>query len=466
MLNNKFKHYQSTRAPMLTLLLLTTLSFTTLSLNTLAKDIPSRKPSKEGISQQRLDKLTAHMNQAVEDGTMVGGLGMIARNGKVVYSETFGQSDREANKPMKEDTLFRIYSMSKPITSVALMMLYEEGKFFLNDPISMYMPELANLELAISTADGETSMVSDGTNSKTVGEGDDSKVGQTRQPKRQPTVRDLMLHTAGFSYGFFGNTEVDQQYRKNAVLANPKGDLQAFVTKLGKIPLQYEPGTKWHYSVAVDVQGRLVEVLSGMRFGEFLEKRIFQPLDMQDTSFVVPKNKLDRLAQIYSPQGTSNGTDAFLNKTKSSQLVVSPPQTNASFLEGATFESGGGGLVSSAMDYLKFSQMMLNGGELNGVRILSPKTVELMTLNHLGTMPMGANNPGIGFGLGFGVTLDVGTIGEIGSVGEFAWGGAAGTKFWIDPVEKLIGIFMVQSIPHKTRLGKEFRILTYQSIVD
>ncbi len=154
MLNNKFKNYQSTRTYMLTLLLLTTLSFTTLSFNTLAKDIPSRKPSKEGISQQRLDKLTAHMNQAVEDGTMVGGLGMIARNGKVVYSETFGQSDREANKPMKEDTLFRIYSMSKPITSVALMMLYEEGKFFLNDPISMYMPELANLEFAISTADG------------------------------------------------------------------------------------------------------------------------------------------------------------------------------------------------------------------------------------------------------------------------------------------------------------------------
>lgn len=461
MLNNTFKNYQSTRASMLSLLLLTTLSF-----STLAKDIPSRKPSKEGISQQRLDKLTAHMNQAVEDGTMVGGLGMIARNGKVVYSETYGQSDREANKPMKEDTLFRIYSMSKPITSVALMMLYEEGKFFLNDPISMYIPELANLELAISTADGETTMVSDGTSSKTVGEGDASKVGQTRQPKRQPTVRDLMLHTAGLSYGFFGNTEVDQQYRKNAVLANPKGDLQAFVTKLGKIPLQYEPGTKWHYSVSVDVQGRLVEVLSGMRFGEFLEKRIFQPLDMQDTSFVVPNNKLDRLAQIYSPKGMGNGSDAFLNNTKSSQLVVSPPQTNASFLEGAAFESGGGGLVSSAMDYLKFSQMMLNGGELNGVRILSPKTVELMTLNHLGEMPMGADNPGIGFGLGFGVALDVGNIGEIGSVGEFAWGGAAGTKFWIDPVEKLIGIFMVQSIPHKTRLGKEFKILTYQSIVD
>ena len=455
MLNNKFKNYQSTRVYMWTLLLLTTLSFTTL-----AKDIPSRKPSKEGISQQRLDKLTAHMNQAVEGGTMVGGLGMIARNGKVVYSETFGQSDREANKPMKEDTLFRIYSMSKPITSVALMMLYEEGKFFLNDPISMYIPELANLELAISSADGETSMVSDGTNSKTLGEGDVSKVGQTRQPKRQPTVRDLMIHTAGFSYGL-GNNEVDQQYDKNLSMED---DLQTFVTKLGKIPLLYEPGTKWHYSVAVDVQGRLVEVLSGMRFGEFLEKRIFQPLDMQDTSFVVPKNKLDRLAQIYSPKGTPKGMDAFRTKATSSQLVVSTNRefTHDPYLEGATFESGGHGMVSSAMDYLKFSQMMLNGGELNGVRILSPKTVELMTLNHLDTML----EPGIGFGLGFGVTLDVGGTGEIGSVGEFEWSGAAGTKFWIDPVEKLIGIFMVQSINHRTRLSKEFRILTYQSIVD
>jgi CubicO group peptidase (beta-lactamase class C family) len=461
MLKNKLTNYQSVSAFMLSALLLITLSFPTF-----AKDIPSRKASKEGISQKRLDRLTQHMNQAVEDGTMVGGLGMIARNGRVVYSETYGESDREANRAMSEDTLFRIYSMSKPITSVALMILYEEGKFFLNDPISMYIPELANLEVAASTADGETAMVSDGTSSKTVGEGDTSKVGQTRKPNRQPTVRDLMLHTAGLTYGFFGNTEVDQLYRKNGVLLNPKGDLKSFVTKLGQIPLQYEPGTKWHYSVAVDVQGRLVEVLSGMRFGEFLEKRIFKPLDMQDTSFVVPKNKLDRFAQIYSPKGVEQAADAFLNQTKSSQLVVSPPQTSASFMEGALFESGGGGLVSTAMDYLKFSQMLLNGGELNGVRLLSPKTVELMTLNHLGDMPMGANSPGVGFGLGFGVALDVGTIGEIGSDGEFAWGGAAGTKFWIDPVEKLIGIFMVQSIPHKTRLGREFKILTYQSIVD
>ncbi|MFT5677318.1 MAG: CubicO group peptidase (beta-lactamase class C family) [Paraglaciecola sp.] len=459
MLNNKFKHYQSISAFMLSAFLLFALASPAL-----AKDLPSRKPSKEGISQKRLDRLTAHMNQAVENGTMVGGLGMIARNGKVVYSETYGLSDRESSKEMSEDALFRIYSMSKPITSVALMMLYEEGKFFLNDPVAKYIPELANLELAVSTADGTTSIISDGTTSKTVGAGDVTKEGQTRKPKRQPTIRDLMRHTAGLTYGFFGNTEVDKLYRKNGVMGDPKADLKDFVTKLGKIPLQYEPGSKWHYSVSVDVQGRLVEVLSGMRFSEFLQKRIFEPLDMEDTFFRVPKKKLDRLAQIYSPKGTGQGTDAFLNGAKSTELVVSPPRTNLSYLESSVFESGGGGLVSSAMDYLKFSQMMLNGGQLNGVRILSPKTVEIMTTNHLGDLSVGSN-AGIGFGLGFGVALDQGEIGEIGSEGTYSWGGAAGTKFWIDPVEKLIGIFMVQSIPHKTRLGDQFKVLTYQSIV-
>ncbi|MFT5841116.1 MAG: CubicO group peptidase (beta-lactamase class C family) [Flavobacteriales bacterium] len=460
MQNKKIKNQQLLYAYILSILLLMALA-----LPASAKDIPSRKPSKEGISQERLDRLTTHMNQAVEDGTMVGGLGLIARNGKVVYSETYGQSDREANKKMTEDTLFRIYSMSKPITSVALMMLYEEGKFFLNDPVAMYIPELANLELAVSTADGSTSIISDGTTSQTVGAGDSTKEGQTRKPKRQPTIRDLMSHTAGFTYGFFGNTEVDNLYKKNQVMGNPKANLKDFVSKLGQVPLQYEPGSRWHYSVSVDVQGRLVEVLSGMRFSEFLEKRIFKPLDMKDTFFRVPKNKLDRFAQIYSPKGTGQLTDAFLNETKSTQLVISSPFTNASYQESSVFESGGGGLVSSAMDYLKFSQMMLNGGQLNGARILSPKTVELMTTNHIGDLSVGSS-AGVGFGLGFGVAMDQGEIGETGSAGTYSWGGAAGTKFWIDPVENLIGIFMVQSIPHKTRLGDQFKVLTYQSIVN
>ncbi len=429
------------------------------------RELPTTQPSRVGMSSERLQRLTDHMNQAVAQGVMVGGLGMIARNGRIVYRETYGQSDREAAKPMEMDDIFRIYSMSKPMTSVAVMMLYEEGHFFLNDPVARYIPELANLVVATSTADGETVAVSDGTTSSTVGVGDESKEGQTRKPSRQPTIRDLLSHTAGFSYGFFGNTEVDKQYRA-ADLMQAGDTLEQFVTQLGKIPLQYDPGTRWHYSVSVDIQGRLVEVVSGMRFGEFLQKRLFEPLDMVDTSFTVPQEKLDRLAQIYSPEGTEEGASAFLTPNTSSTLVVSPASVNDSFMEGATFESGGGGLVSTARDYMRFSQMMLNGGELDGVRILSPKTVELMTINHLGDMEMGFGRRGVGFGLGFAVALDQGRIGELGSVGEYNWGGAAGTRFWIDPEEQLIGIFMVQSIPHRTRLGSDFKNLTYQAIVE
>jgi CubicO group peptidase (beta-lactamase class C family) len=404
------------------------------------------------------------MNKAVKDGVMVGGLGMIARNGKIIYNETYGLSDREANKPMKEDALFRIYSMSKPITSVALMMLYEEGRLFLNDPVAKYIPELANLSVAASTADGQTNAVSDGTTSRTIGTGDASKTGQTRKPKRQPTVRDLMRHTAGFTYGYFGNTEVDQQYRAAGILANK--DLKEFVTELGKIPLQYDPGTRWHYSVAVDVQGRLVEVLSGMRFGEFLDARLFRPLRMKDTSFIVSKDKLDRFAQLYSPEGTGEGNQLFLKRNQSTRLVPARERASTGYMEGATFEGGGGGLVSSAADYMRFSQMLLNGGELDGVRILSPKSIELMTTNHLGELAMGFGRRGVGFGLGFAVALHQGDIGELGSAGEYNWGGAAGTRFWVDPQEQLIGLFMVQSMPHRTRLGTEFKVLTYQAITE
>jgi CubicO group peptidase (beta-lactamase class C family) len=252
-------------------------------------------------------------------------------------------------------------------------------------------------------------------------------------------------------------------YREKEVMGQK--DLKAFVTELGQVPLQYEPGTRWHYSVSVDVQGRVVEAVSGMSFGEFLKKRLFTPLGMKDTGFIVPKDKLDRFAQIYSPEGTSEGSDLFLRRNTSTKLVRSPERIDEGYMEGATFEGGGGGMVSTARDYLRFSQMMLNGGELDGVRILSPKTVELMTTNHLGDLPMGFGRTGVGFGLGFAVTLNQGDIGELGSTGEYNWGGAAGTKFWIDPQENLIGLFMVQSIPHRTRLGNKFKLLTYQSII-
>ena len=429
----------------------------------LAKEIGSAKPEREGFSAERLERLTEHMQARVDDGTMVGGMGVIARNGRVIYSETYGQADREAGRDMQADAIYRIYSMTKPITAVAVMMLYEEGKFFLNDPVARYLPELANLQVALSTADGNTGMVSDGTQSRTVGEADESKAGQTRKPARQPTIRDLLTHTAGFTYGVFGNTEVDQAYREAQLLA-PHLTLQEFTTRLGQIPLQYEPGSRWHYSVSVDVQGALVERVSGMSFGEFLQSRLFGPLDMQDTSFFIDPDKRDRVAQIYSPEGVGNG--GFFAQPTGPGLEVAAEQVDAGYQPGAKYEGGGGGLLSTARDYLRFSQMMLNGGELDGVRILSPKTVELMTTNHLGDLAMGFNRRGSGFGLGYAVVLNPGDTGEIGSAGEYNWGGAAGTRFWIDPVENLIGLFMVQSIPHRTRLGSEFKSLVYQAMVE
>ena len=429
-----------------------------------ARDMPEASPAREGLSAARLDRLTRYMNQAVQDGVMVGGVGLIARNGRVVYQETYGLADREPRRPMRKDTIFRVYSMSKPITSVAVLMLYEEGKFFLNDPVARYLPQLANLEVAVSTADGgDTRMTSDGTTSRTEGTGDASQVGKTRKPRRQPTIRDLLTHTAGFTYGLFGNTEVDKMYREAELLADDV-PLMEFVSRLGKLPLQYEPGTRWHYSVAVDVQGALVEAVSGMPFGEFLEQRLFQPLGMVDTGFIVPEEKLDRFAELYSPAGTpSDATAAFQTASASTELVEADDAFDEGYRPGARFQSGGGGLVSTASDYLRFAQMLLNGGQLDGVRILSPKTVELMTTNHLGDIPMW--DPGVGFGLGVAVALDQGQIGELGSVGEYNWGGAAGTRFWIDPEEELIGVFMVQSIPHRTRLGSEFKNLTYQALV-
>jgi CubicO group peptidase (beta-lactamase class C family) len=400
------------------------------------------------------------MNAKVEDGTMVGGMGVIARNGKVVYSQTYGQADREAGRAMEEDAIYRIYSMTKPVTSVALMMLYEEGKFRLNDPVARYLPELANLEVALSTAG--TGMVSDGTVSRSIGEGDAELVGQTRAPARQPTIRDLLTHTAGFTYGIFGNTEVDQLYRKTQMMGEL--NLEQFVKTLGELPLQYEPGAQWHYSVSVDVQGRLVEVLSGLTFGEFLQQRIFGPLGMMDTAFFVPAEKLPRFAQLYKPKGLTNNN--FLAPPTGKGLEVADDWLNFGYLRPPVFEGGGGGLVSTARDYLRFSQALLNGGELDGVRILSPKTIELMTINHLSDLPMGWGRKGAGFGLGFGLVLNPGEFGEVGSAGEYSWGGAAGTRFWIDPRENLIGMFMVQSMPHRTRLADDFRVLTYGAMTE
>ena len=436
-----------------------------LSLPGSARDMRSVRPDREGFDAARLAKIDTYMNAQVDAGVMVGGLGLVARNGNVVYSSTWGQSDREADKAMTDDTIFRIYSMSKPITGVALMMLHEEGKFLLNDPVAKYLPEFANLEVSLATADGTTIGTADGTQNTMRGESDSAQAGTTRKPRRQPTVRDLMRHTAGFTYGVFGNTVVDQSYRSAGILRG-HASLTDFISELARLPLQYEPGERWHYSVSVDVQGALIERLSGQKFSEFLNERIFEPLGMPDTSFTIDPDKRDRFAQLYAPLGTPGELTAWLTPSTGTELEVADEYANSGFQPGATFESGGGGLISTAMDYMRFSQMMLNGGQLDGVRLLSPRTVELMSQDHMADVSIGFGGKGSGFGLDFRVLLDPGAAGDVGSAGEYSWGGAAGTRFWIDPQKQIVGVFMVQSIPHRTDLAAKFKVLTYASMLD
>ncbi len=431
-----------------------------------AEALPMIAPGEVGISAERLERLTAYMNQAVADGTMVGGSALIARDGKIAYHEAYGLADREARVPMARDSIFRIYSMSKPITSVAVMMLHEEGQFMLNEPVARYLPALANLRVATATADGDTpASISDGTVTTTP-EGGDAASPQgldTRPPTRQPTIRDLLRHTAGLTYGVFGNTPVDELYREAGLLTEDM-PLSDFIAKLGQLPLQFDPGSRWHYSVSVDVLGGLVEAVSGMPFGEFLSQRLFAPLGMVDTSFTAPEAVWPRIAQLYSPEGTPGDANAFLTPGLGVSLVIADDRLSAGYREGALFESGGGGLLSTSMDYLRFCQMLLNGGVLDGARILAPKSVALMATDHLAGIS-GFRN-GVGMGLGFSVVQDPGATGELSSVGEYAWGGAAGTRFWIDPQERLIAIFMTQSIPHRTDLRSKFKPLVYQAVME
>ena len=367
-------------------------------------------PESVGMSSERLTRLHDGMQELVDDGRLAGITTMVSRRGKVVDFQTYGQRDIEAGDPMEEDAIFRIYSMSKPITGVALMTLYEEGKFRLSDPVQRYIPEFTDLKVADSWGpDGPVLVDAD----------------------HPMTIRELMSHTAGLAYGIGSPGPTDSIYSARGVLSR-NGTLADMIDKLSEIPLRHQPGSRWYYSIAVDVQGRLVEILSGQPFDEFLQERIFDPLRMVDTGFDVPEEDHDRLVPYYGYDGEGN--------------LVAPPERgevgSRAYLDPTTFFSGGGGLVSTTTDYMRFAQMVLNGGELDGVRILSPTTVDLMTQNQ---MPRAnpERAPGVGFGLDFSVVLDqVGK--EYTSVGEYSWGGAAGTWFWIDPVEELIFVGMIQ----------------------
>ncbi|PCJ18104.1 MAG: serine hydrolase [SAR86 cluster bacterium] len=393
-------------------------------------------PEEVGMDSARLDRVTQTMQGYVDDGLLAGVVTMVARDNKIVHFESVGFRDIEAEATMTNDALFRIYSMTKPITGVAMMILYEEGKFRLSDPVEKYIPEFANLQVAAGE-DADGNLITEPQNHKM-------------------TIRELMSHSGGLSYGLFSQSKVDDMYNEVNVL-DPDSNLQDMIDKLAALPLRQQPGSMWHYSVSVDVQGYLVEKLSGQGFGEFLEERIFEPLGMTDTDFYVPEEKASRFAQVYgyAPNGDLVAQEAFGG-------------TN-DYLVDQEFESGGGGLVSSTMDYMRFAQMVLNGGILDGERILAPLTVDIMHRNQLpkSVAGIGLGARGTTFGLDFAIIEDP-VEAESYSKGEFYWGGAAGTWFWIDPVENLVFVGMIQqfggAVPVPDVRGSSRRMV-YQAIM-
>lgn len=402
--------------------------------------LPEAKPGSVGFSVERLKSLDAALQKSVDSQQFAGIVTMMARHGKLVGQKVYGQQDIASKKPIQKDTIFRIYSMTKPITGVAMMMLYEEGKWKPGDPIAKYIPEFAGLKVYSGTdKHGNLKLVA---------------------PAHAPTIGELMSHTAGFTYGIFDDP-VDKLYRKSELFE--AWSLKEFIAQLAKLPLAYQPAEAWRYSASVDVQGYLVEKLSGKPLPDFVRERILAPLGMKDTDFVVPQDKLARLATVYKP-----------NPAQSSLAAV-PHDPNVS--QPPSMPSGGGGMYSTAGDYLRFAQMLLNGGELGGVRLLSPSTVQLMRSNHLpervltgkfgiGTYTM---QPGLGFGYDFAVLDDPIKVGSTAGKGSYLWNGLAGTWFWIDPTNDLVFVGMVQRLasePGMPDMENLSRALVYQALVD
>lgn len=407
-----------------------------------------------GFSMERLAKVDAVMKQRyVDTGLLPGILTQVCRKGEIVHTGMSGSMDLARNKAMREDALFRIYSMTKPITAVALMMLVEEGKIGLDDDVHTHIPSWKNLRVYAS---GMPSLVA-------------NTAGQfiTTAPHRRMKVVDLVTHTSGLTYGFMMRTSIDAEYRRQKVgdFQTP-GGLDAFIEQLANIPLDFSPGEAWNYSVSIDVMGYLVQKLSGMTFGEFLRTRLFEPLGMKDTFFSVPADKMDRFCSCYMPG-------------KDGKLVIQDDAGKSTYAEPPKLESGGGGLVSTAHDYMRFCRMMLGGGSLDGVQILSPKTVAMFGMNLLpGNKLMAdmslaatfseAGYGGIGFSIGCGVTMDIAKARIPGTPGEFFWGGAASTAFWIDPKEDLAVVFMTQVMGTDARLTlrRDLRTLVYSAMTE
>jgi len=405
-------------------------------------DLEKGKPEDVGLSSSRLNRIEEIFGGKVKAGEIPGYVALVARHGKVVYFEANGMQDPNAKKAMSRDSIFRIYSMTKPLTSVAAMILVEEGKIKLSDPVSTYLPELANLQVATNADTAKTAAEL-----------------KTEPAKSQIRVLDLLMHTSGFTYGFFkgvpGGGVIEQMY-----IDGGEGDLNIsnaeLVTRISKLPLKYQPGTTWWYSRSTDVLGRLIEVVSGMTLGEFFEKRISQPLGMADTAFQVAPGKVSRFAE------------PFDDDKKGLILLYTDPT------KPVKFEAGGQGLTSTVMDYARFAHMLLNGGSLGGTQILGKKTVELMTNNQLqpgiDRGPFFIPGPGNGFGLLGGVRVEgpraPGVLNPMdGSVGEYYWAGYAGTYFWVDPKEELVGVYMMRSVKNLLWYATMFKTLVVQSVV-
>jgi CubicO group peptidase (beta-lactamase class C family) len=371
------------------------------------RDLAPAAAESVGMSTERLKRLDAAMKQLVEDKKVAGLVTLVERHGKIVDFNAVGQLDVRKADALQKDSIFRIYSMSKPVTGTAMMMLYEEGKWQLDDPVGRYIPEFAHLKVLSGKNDDGSPKLEDA--------------------RRSMTMRELMTHTAGLGYVLSPNNPVDKMIIDRNVL-NAGAPLQKMIDGLGQIPLLAQPGTRWSYSIAVDVQGYLIEKFSGMSFADFARTRIFEPLGMKDTGFYVPMEKIARLAQVHTGAGAS--------------LAVDPNRPDATVVPlGA---SGGGGLYSTAMDYARFCEMMLQGGQYNGVRLLAPRTVEMMRTSHVNPEPLKTMPPGTGWGMDFQVVTDAAAAGDSVSTGTFSWWGIAGTWFWIDPVQDLAFVGMVQ----------------------
>jgi CubicO group peptidase (beta-lactamase class C family) len=407
--------------------------------------VKAATPEDLGFDSARLKKLDDYMQNVVTSGRVAGMTTLLARHGQIVSFNTWGKSNLETGAALKEDSIFRIYSMTKPVTGVAMMILFEEGKWRLDDPVTRFVPEFKTLRVV-------KSIKADGTM-------------ELEDMKRPPTMREVMSHTAGFGYGLAEEHPVDKMYRQKEVLS--ASNLKQMIDRTAEIPLMYQPGTSWYYSSAVDIQGYIIEKISGQTLGQFMQQRIFAPLKMPDTAFYTGAEKADRLAAVYM-------FDRDLGKIVEAKQLFGVDMPD--YTKPPVNESGGGGLVSTTMDYARFAQMVVNGGELDGVRILAPATVELMGTNMIpkdvlvnsnGTTAARFNEA-VGFGLDFQVINDARVAGSLEGEGSISWGGAAGTWFWVDPTNDLIFVGMIQRMGGSggDDLGSMARTLTYQALVN